>query len=82
MICACILVRVRNQALNVEAMLRAAFLKAELDFLQSTPQFRDAIRGVKTPDQFEQLCELAEDILGAYRCAHPSAQQFRENVRH
>jgi hypothetical protein len=66
-----------TQALNVEAMLRAAFLKAELEFLNSDPQFRDAIPSVKTPNQFGQLCDLAEELLGTHQRANPSARQFR-----
>ena len=69
----------RTQTLNVETMLHAAFLKAELDFLKSTPQFRKALPLVKTESQFERMCALSEELLGRYHRAHPSARQFRES---
>lgn len=62
-------------------MLRSAFLNAELSFLKASPRFADAFPLVKTPEEFESLCNLGEELLGAYYRAHPSAQQFRESAR-
>lgn len=68
------------KAFNVESMLRSAFLKAELEFLKSDPQFASELPLVKTPKQFERLCKLAEELLGAHGRVHPSAKQLRHSV--
>ena len=64
--------------LNVESMLRAAFLKAELEFLKASPRFAAALPLVKSPVQFQRLCNLGEELLGEYSRAHPSAKQLRD----
>lgn len=54
-----------RKGLNIESLLDAAFLKSELDFLQAKPEFIDALKTTKTPDDFERLCELAERLLNS-----------------
>ena len=70
-----------TQTLNVPGMLHAAFLKAELDFLETEPLFSDAAKNVKTLADFEHLCDVAEEVLKASCRANPSAHQFRQGVR-
>ena len=62
-------------------MLRAAFLKAELDFLESNFRFMDALPQVETPAQFERLCDLGEEVLGQHRRLNPSAKQFSSKLQ-
>jgi hypothetical protein len=66
-----------SKSLNVEAMLRAAFLKSEMSFLKEQPSFQDALSRVETADDFEALCKLAEELLGVHGRAIPAAQQLR-----
>jgi hypothetical protein len=61
-------------------MLLASFLKTELAFLKSDPQFLDALACTTTHSQFERLCVLAEELLGTHHRANPSARQFREGA--
>ena len=68
-----------SKSLNVEAMLRAAFLKSEMSFLKEQPAFLDALSKVETADDFEALCKLAEELLGVHGRAIPAAQQLRGN---
>ena len=72
----------QTQTLNVPAMLHAAFLKAELDFLETEPMFSDAAKSVQSLADFEHLCHVAEDLLKACSRANPSAHQFRQDVRY
>ena len=65
------------KTLNVESMLRSSFLVAELKFLKDSPRFADALPLVSNSAQFERLCELGEELLGAYNRANPAAKQFR-----
>ena len=65
------------QTLDIETMLHAAFLKAELDFLKSNPRFSEALPLVKTIFQFQRLCARAEELLAAGHGANTSAKQFR-----
>ena len=67
------------QTLDIETMLHAAFLKAELDFLKSNPRFSEALPLVKTMFQFQRLCARAEELLAAGDHANASAKQFRES---
>jgi hypothetical protein len=62
---------------NFESMLRTAFLKAELTFLQEQPAFAQALEKVKTHDDFIKLGELGEQILSVHRRANPAARDFR-----
>ncbi len=66
---------------QVESMLRANFLKRELELLQASPPFMDALPLVKDGDQYKQLCEFSEELLGTHEHAHRSAQQFRRDAR-
>ena len=68
-----------SKPLAVESMLRAAFLKAELEFLKSDTSFVRAMEGVKTLADFERLADLAEHLLGAKGRASQAAQQFRQS---
>ena len=72
----------QTQTLNVPAILHAAFLKAEMDFLETEPMFCDAAKSVKTLADFEHLCDVAEEMLKASSRANPVANQFRQGVRH
>ena len=62
-------------------MLRAAFLQAELDFLKADPLFAEKLESVKTVDDFEGLCALAEEIPESNARTNPSAQQLRDGRR-
>lgn len=62
-------------------MLRAAFLKAELDFLKADPAFAEKLESVKTADDFDGLCALAEKILKSHAKANPSGRQLRDGRR-
>src|SRR5687767_2388563 len=68
-----------SKPLNVQSMLSAAFLKAELEFLHGHENFREALKLVNTASEFEQLCDLGEELLGAHGRANKSAQQFRSH---
>jgi hypothetical protein len=68
-------------SMQLDAMLRSGFLKAELDFLKSIPRFAAALSLVKSADQFESLCALGQQLLTAHHCANRSAQQFRETMQ-
>ena len=68
-----------SETLNVEAMLRSAFMKAELDFLRSQPRFCAAILVVKTNADFIRLCELGSELLKMHKRANPAASQLRES---
>jgi len=59
-------------------MLGVAFMKAELEFLQSESRFLDARVVVKTSSDFARLCELSETILTEHCRANPAAKQFRQ----
>ena len=52
-----------RKGLNIQSLLDAAFLKSELEFLRAQPEFTDALKTTKTADDFERLCELAEQLL-------------------
>jgi hypothetical protein len=69
------------KTINVQSMLRASFLKSELEFLNSSPRFSDAVPLVTNAFQFQRLCELAEELLGAHERANPAAQQYRASAR-
>jgi len=61
-------------------MLRAAFVKAELEFLRASPSFSDALDTLpflKTTDHFERLCYLGEELLAAHYRSHPAESQLR-----
>jgi hypothetical protein len=66
--------------LNVEALLSAAFLRAELSFLRNQPPFESALKEIKTIEDFERLVTLAEDLLAEAGRTNPSAQQFRDST--
>jgi hypothetical protein len=68
-----------TKSLNVESMLRSAFLMEELEFLKTRPRFAESSALVKTPEQFERLCNLGEELLAAYHRSNSSAQQFRSS---
>ena len=60
-------------------MLRAAFLRAELEFLKTDTSFVRAMEEVKTVADFERLADLAEQLLAAKGRAIQAAQQFRQS---
>lgn len=62
-------------------MLRAAFLKAELEFLKSEENFANAAQEVETLADFERLTDLAEQLLGARGRVNQSAHQFRRDSK-
>ena len=68
-------------SLNVEMMLRAAFLETEVAFLKRQPAFVDALAEVRTTNDFEGLCQLAEELLGAYGRMNPAAPELRKASR-
>ena len=70
-----------SKPLNVESMLRAAFLNAELEFLKSDENFASAMREVRTLADFERLADLAEQLLGANGQGNQAAQQFRRESK-
>ena len=45
-------------------MLGAAFRQAELDYLNAKSEFSLAFEHTRSADQFEELCQLGEDLLG------------------
>ena len=61
-------------------MLRTAFLKAELGFLETEQSFADAVAAAKTADDFEGLCELGEKLLKSESKTNRSAHQLREGL--
>jgi hypothetical protein len=73
--------QVGSNSLNVEAMLRAAFLKTEIAFLQRQPAFVEALAKVKKSGDFEGLCQLAEELLGSHSRTDPVVQQLRDEAK-
>jgi hypothetical protein len=73
--------RVNPDRIKAESVLRAAFLKSELEFLQEQPSFSTALVEVKTHDDFEKLCALGEQILATHQRAHPAAREFRHEQK-
>ena len=71
-----------SKPLNVESMLSAAFLKAELEFLHGQASFQEALKRVNTAADFERLCVLGEELLGSHGRTNKSAQQFRDHSSH
>ena len=69
-----------SKPLNIERMLGAAFLKAELDFLRENPRFAEARSLVKNAEQFEILCILGCELLAAHHRVNPVAQQLRAGI--
>jgi len=70
-----------SKPLNVESLLRASFLKAELECLHASPQFTVEWPTVVTAEQFQRLCELGEQLLAESDEANPAARQLRQSVR-
>ena len=70
-----------SKGLDVPSLLRTAFLKAELAFLEGDPLFADAVASAKTADDFEALCDLGEKLLKSQLKTNPSAHQLREGLR-
>lgn len=66
--------------LNVDALLSAAFLRAELKFLRDQLSFQEALKKVKTIEDIERLVALGEELLAEYGRANSSAQQFRDST--
>ena len=52
-----------SKPLNVASMLRAAFRKPELIYLNTQPAFQTELEKVKTPEEFEKLCMIGEKLL-------------------
>ena len=66
---------------HVDSRLRARFVQSELQFLRSMPRFQDAQRSVTNADQYQLLCNLGEELLGAHKKANKAAQQFRRDAQ-
>jgi hypothetical protein len=64
--------------IDIESMLRRAFLKSELEFLNTQKRFTTALALAKTSADFSRICALGEDLLKEHHRANPSAQQFRQ----
>jgi len=72
---------VATKGINLETLLRSAFLKTELAFLNGHVRFLDACDQVETMEDLQRLCVLAEKLLGEHERANPSAKQFRAGNR-
>jgi hypothetical protein len=73
---------VARNPIDIAAMLKASFTKAEREFLNSHPTFASQLERAKTADDYEKLCELSEELLKSERRSNPAAQQFRRDSRH
>jgi hypothetical protein len=52
-----------SNSLNIQSMLAASFTKAERAFLDSVPAFVDRVEKTNTADDYENLCEMCEELL-------------------
>lgn len=66
---------------DIESLLRAAFLKSELEFLKSQRRFLKALAAAKKSSDFERLCALSEKLLEEHRQANPSARRLRQSSK-
>lgn len=63
---------------QVRSMLRAAFLKTELEFLEAQPRFVSAVSAIKTAADFTRVCEVAEELLKEHSRATAAGRQLRD----
>jgi hypothetical protein len=70
---------VPENPIDIAAMLKASFTKAEREHLNSHPAFHSQLEKTKTTDDYSRLCELAEQLLGADHHTNPAAQQLRRD---
>ena len=52
-----------SKPLHIESMLRVAFSKEELSRLSAQPRFQIEANQVSTLEQFDNLCEMGEELL-------------------